>query len=256
GLKVPGQFELNPVKYLNFLISALQKDGMPIFQNTAAKTVEKEGDLVKVLTQDGHTVTCNHLVIATAYPFFEGGGMYFTRLEASRSYLTAFPITQAADDEYMMISSGEDTYSLRFSDTDGVKYLLVGGQGHKVGQADSEIDSYNRLILFARSHFEVDEPAFRWSAQDYKSLDSIPYIGRLTAKHHHIFTATGFNKWGMSNGSFAALLMTDLIRGKESKYEELFSPHGARSKRTSAVSSKPTLMWPKNLSKAKQRRRR
>ncbi len=213
GLIVPGQFELNPVKYLNFFISILQKDGMPIFQNTAAKTVEEEGDLVKVLTQNGHTITCNHLVIATAYPFFEGGGMYFTRLEASRSYLTAFPITQAADDEYMMISSGEDTYSLRFSDTDGVKYLLVGGQGHKVGQADSEIDSYNRLILFARSHFEVDEPAFRWSAQDYKSLDSIPYIGRLTAKHHHIFTATGFNKWGMSNGSFAAAVPAAGVAG-------------------------------------------
>jgi Rieske Fe-S protein len=86
------------------------------------------------------------------------------------------------------------------------------------------MDSYQRLVDFAQTHFAVGDPAFRWSAQDYKAVDKIPYIGNLTSDEKNIFVATGFNKWGMSNGSFSSLLITDLITGTPSKYEALFNP--------------------------------
>ncbi len=224
GLKVDFQFELNPVKYLDSLITYLLKNDVPIFKNTEAKSVESDGDVIKIEIEEHKVIRCKKLVIATAYPFFEGNGYYFTRLEALRSYLLAFPIKEHLDDHYMMITHGSSPFSLRMSHTDGIDYLLVGGQGHKVGQADSEMDSYKRLVDFARTHFEVGDPMFRWSAQDYKSVDKIPYIGNLTADEKNIFVATGFNKWGMSNGSFASILITDLITGTPSMYEELFNP--------------------------------
>ncbi len=224
GLKVDSQFELNPVKFLDFLISYLLKNDVSIFKNTEAKTHVREGELIKIETEDEKVIRCKKLVIATAYPIFDGNGFYYTRLEALRSYLLAFAIKEPFDDNYMMISNSKSPYSLRFSYTDGTHYLLVGGQGHKVGQADSEIDSYNRLLDFARTNFMVDFPAFRWSAQDYKSIDNIPYIGNLTSSDENIFVATGFNKWGMSKGSFSSILITDLINGTHSKYEELYNP--------------------------------
>ncbi len=224
GLKVDSQFELNPVKYLDFLLSYLLENGVHIFKNTEAKILVKDGDGLKVGTESENIIRCKNLVISTAYPFFGGNGYYFSRLEALRSYLLAFPINKPLEDNYMMISNSESPYSIRFSHTDGIDYLLVGGQGHKVGQADSEIDSYKRLLDFARTNFGVSYPAFRWSAQDYRSVDMVPYIGYLTNKYENIFVATGFNKWGMSNGSFAGLLITDLINGVESPYEELYDP--------------------------------
>lgn len=225
GLKVDSQFELNPVKYLDFLITYLMTQGVLVYKNTEAKNVEREDDDSIITTTSNNTIISNQLVIATAYPFFEGNGLYYTRLEAHRSYLLAFEIEEDKKyDDIMMISHSSSSYSLRFSKTDGINYLLVGGQGNKVGQAISEMESNQRLVDFARSHFDVSEPVFKWSAQDYKPLDTIPYIGRLTSKFEDIYVATGFNKWGMSNGSFASILLTDLIRNKQSRYEELFNP--------------------------------
>ena len=224
GLKVDSHFELNPVKYLDFLITYLMDQGVSVFKNTEAKTVEKEDKEIKIITGNYHAINCNNLVIATAYPFFGGNGFYYTRLEANRSYLLAFEIDKTSDDNVMMISNSSSPYSLRFSNTDGTNYLLVGGQGNKVGQSGSEMESNQKLLDFASSHFNVDQPAFKWSAQDYKSLDHIPYIGLLTSSYDKIFVATGFNKWGMSNGSFSSILLTDLIQSKHSKYESLFNP--------------------------------
>lgn len=224
GLKVPNQFELNPVKYLDFLLSWLMENGVSVFKNTEAKSIEKDEENINIKIAGGQTIKCSQAVIATAYPFFEGDGLYFTRLEASRSYLTAFPSKESLEDGYMMITNSDSPYSLRLSQTDGTSYLLVGGEGHPVGQADSEMDNYQRLIDFAKAHFDVEAPAFRWSAQDYKTVDKIPYIGLLTSKEKNIYVATGFNKWGMSNGSFAGLLISDMINGDESRYEELFKP--------------------------------
>ncbi len=251
GLKVDGQFELNPVKFLDFLITYLLKNNVSVFKNTEAKTLEKDNEHMKVVTENQKVISCENVVITTAYPFFDGNGFYFTRLEALRSYLMAFPIKDPVEDQYMMISNANAPYSLRFSNTDGINYLLVGGQGHKVGQAHSEIDSYNRLIHFAEEHFKVDNSAYRWSAQDYKSVDGIPYIGHLTSKKENIFVATGFNKWGMSNGSFAGLLIKDLIKGTQSKYEALFNPSRGEIKGNLGHFVKANLNVAKELIKGK-----
>lgn len=251
GLKVDSQFELNPVKFLDFLISHLLKNGVSVFKNTEAKKMVKEDESIKIETADEKVIRCNKLVLATAYPVFESSGFYFTRLEALRSYLLAFAIQQPLDDHYMLISHSSSPYSLRFSYTDGVHYLLVGGQGHKVGQADSEMDSNQRLLEFARAQFGVDEPAFRWSAQDYRSVDNIPYIGKLTDDDENIFVATGFNKWGMTKGSFSSILITDLITGKPSRYEELYNPARGEVKSNLGSFVKANLNVAKELVKGK-----
>lgn len=224
GLQVANQFELNPVKYVDFLISYLQNQGVSIFKNTEAHEVVKDGAQTHILTANKKVITCNNLVIATGYPFYEGKGFFFTRLKALRSYLLAFQIEDSLAENLMMISNAKNAHSLRFSKTDGINYLLVGGGGHPVGQTGSEMEKYQQLIDFAANNFAVEKPVFRWSAQDYRSVDQIPYIGQLSSNSDNIYVATGFNKWGMASGSFAALLITDLITDTPSKFTELFEP--------------------------------
>lgn len=224
GLKVYNQFSLNPVKYSNFLLDRLQENNVKIYQDTNAVDL-KVGDSTKtIITENGYEIASNKIVVATGYPFLDKIGMYYTRLEAYRSYLVAFQTSDEIKDDGMLISNSISPYSIRFSDTDGIKYLLIGGRGHKVGQKSSAKESYNELIKFGKKHFNVNDIEYRWSAQDYQSLDKIPYIGEITSKHKDIFVATGFKKWGMTNSAFAAILLSTLISEKDSKFEELFKP--------------------------------
>ena len=221
ALRVENQFELNPVKYLSFMIDYLLKKGVKIYKNSMAINIEGEGPYI-VNMKNGYKIDSSSVIVSTGYPFFEAGSMYYARLEALRSYLTAYKIENTHQGEGMFISlDKESPFSVRFSDTDNQKYLLVGGQGHKVGQEKSELEDYKILMDFALQHFNVAETSYRWSAQDYKSVDKIPYIGEISQDYKSVYIATGFNKWGMSNGSFAALLISSMIKNKNIKIDDI-----------------------------------
>ena len=83
---------------------------------------------------------------------------------------------------------------------------------------------YEALEQFGRELFPSLDIRFRWSAQDLITLDKIPYIGRISRMHPNVFVATGYRKWGMTNSTAAALLVTDLIMQRPNRYESLFSP--------------------------------
>lgn len=223
GLRVEDQIEFNPVKYLSHLLTDLKEMGVRMFEHSRAVDLEQEEGKSRVKTDNGKTIRANRVVVATGYPFYDGSGQYFTRLAPYRSYLVSFPVEKAED--AMLITASEPGYSIRFTETDGQKYLLIGGGGHKVGQEESAHDSYLKLISFAGNYFGVSEPSHRWSAQDYESLDQIPYIGRISSKVEGVYVATGFRKWGMTNGTFAAILLTDTLMGRKSKYKDIFIPN-------------------------------
>jgi nitrite reductase/ring-hydroxylating ferredoxin subunit len=55
-------------------------------------------------------------------------------------------------------------------------------------------------------------------------VDGFPYIGQLPEAADGVYCATGYNGNGMMLGSVAAQILSDLALGKQSKYEEIFSP--------------------------------
>ena len=56
------------------------------------------------------------------------------------------------------------------------------------------------------------------------SLDGVPYIGPYSASTPDLYVAAGFNKWGMISSMVSAMLLSDLVQGKNSPYGEVFSP--------------------------------
>ena len=56
------------------------------------------------------------------------------------------------------------------------------------------------------------------------TLDGVPYIGRYSPRTPGLFVATGFNKWGMTSSMVSALLLTDLLTGRESPWAHVFDP--------------------------------
>ena len=102
--------------------------------------------------------------------------------------------------------------------------VIVGGEHHKTGQGPNTNLHYQKLVEFARDHFTVTDMPYRWSTQDYTTLDDLPYIGQLTARTPNIYVATGFRKWGMTNSTAGAILLKDLIVHGDSPLAPVYDP--------------------------------
>ncbi|WP_050616076.1 FAD-dependent oxidoreductase [Bacillus testis] len=223
AIAMEGQAQFHPVKYLNYFVSEIIKEGGTILEQTPAVDVET-GNLIQVKLRDGNVLKGKQLVMATHFPFYDKKGFYFARLEPQRSYV----IGARSKTEYaggMYISAEKPKRSIRATPLDnGDQLLLIGGDGHKTGQGIEEARHYNALLQYAKETFKIDKAEYRWSAQDLKTLDGIPYIGHQTSGESNLFIATGYDKWGMTNGTAGALLLRDLILGKESEYQQLYNP--------------------------------
>ncbi|SEB13462.1 Glycine/D-amino acid oxidase [Thalassobacillus cyri] len=234
AIRMKKQAQFHPVKYLLPLIDFLKKNQTNIYENTRAVDIEK-GDQPKVVTKDGHTITSNHVVIASHFPFKDMDGLYFSRLHVERSYSLAVKTDQPIP-QGMYLNVEEPKRSIRKAlDTNGEKVLLVGGEGHTSGQSEDTFQHYTNLVEFTKEHYTIHDVPYRWSSQDMSTLDMVPYIGTITSNQPNIYVATGFAKWGMTQGTIAADVVHDMITGRKNPFEDLYSP--SRFKKSSGVKS-------------------
>ena len=221
-LVMKNQAQFHPIKYLSHLIQIIQKKGGLIFENTTAVNVET-GKQPIVLTKEGGRITGNYVLSCTHFPFYEGLGFYSTRLYADRSYIVAAE-TNKAFPGGMYISADQPTRSVRSVMIDGKEMILIAGESHKTGQGKNTMTHYEALASFGRQTLGLENIAYRWSAQDLVTLDKVPYIGAVTPEQSNLLIATGFRKWGMSNGTAAALLFRDLVKDGKNKFQQLYTP--------------------------------
>src|SRR5204862_2108883 len=67
------------------------------------------------------------------------------------------------------------------------------------------------------------EPEFHWSGQIMEPIDSLAFIGRNPGDEN-IYVATGDSGNGMTHGTIAGTLLTDLICGRPNVWETLYDP--------------------------------
>jgi glycine/D-amino acid oxidase-like deaminating enzyme/nitrite reductase/ring-hydroxylating ferredoxin subunit len=213
AVRVPDQFQFDPVLHLNRLADEVVASGGTVHADTRVLSVRGG----TVVTDRGH-LRADRVVVATGLPILDRG-LYFARAEPQRSYALALRV-EGARPEGMYLSIDSPTRSLR---TYG-PYLLVGGNGHKTGHQHPTSRHVADLLAWSIRHFAVQEVPYRWSAQDYQTIDSLPYAGPLLPGNDRILTATGFAKWGMTNGTAAAMVLADLCTGNDNPWADLFSP--------------------------------
>ncbi len=216
------QAQFHPRKYLLALAKEVPGRGSHIFEQTRAVDFHEDRPCT-VITAEGHRVTAEQVIIATHFPVYGSNGYYFARMYAERSYVLGIRI----DGEFpggMYITAEQPGRSLRCTPSDRGELILVGGEHHKTGQGPNTNTHYQNLIEFAKDMFEVAEIPFRWSTQDYTTLDDIPYAGRITSSSANVNVATGFRKWGMTNGTASAILLRDLIVKGESPWASVYDP--------------------------------
>lgn len=222
ALVFENQAQFHPRKYLLPLAETIPGDGSHIFENTEVLEIEK-GNSITLVTNKGKKVIASKVIIASHFPCYDGMGLYLARLKPQRSYVIATSIKEKFP-EGMFINVEDPGRSLRVQNDRGNQLVLVGGEGHKTAHGDFTKKHYDNLQEFAQSIFSVKDILYKWSAQDYITLDGVPYVGRLTSQEENIYVATGFGEWGMTNGTAAARLLTDIISGKDNPWEEVFNP--------------------------------
>jgi Rieske Fe-S protein len=107
----------------------------------------------------------------------------------------------------------------------GYDVLIVGGEDHKTGQADDAEERFRCLEEWTRERFpQVESFEFRWSGQVMEPADGLAFIGRNPLDSDNVYIATGDSGNGMTHGTIAGMLLTDLISGRENKWAELYDP--------------------------------
>ena len=163
------------------------------------------------------TITADNIVFACHFPFLNVPGYYFLRMHQERSYVVAYENVPVFQNMYLGID--RESFSFRAYDN----YLILGGGGHHTGIKEPGM-GYESIRQKARKMFPNGKEITHWSAQDCITLDGVPYIGRFSSGKEHIYVATGFGKWGMTNSMVAAMIIRDEILGKDNPYKEVFSP--------------------------------
>jgi glycine/D-amino acid oxidase-like deaminating enzyme/nitrite reductase/ring-hydroxylating ferredoxin subunit len=230
-LHFPGQAQFHPLKYLKGLAEAFVRLGGEIYTETRVTQVTK-----KAVQANGHTVTATDIVVATNSPINVRVTMH-TKQWPYRTYVVGVKIPKGAVKAALWWDTGDleskwinqpYTY-VRLQPLDEQHDLILcGGHDHKTGQADdegiAEEDRYQQLIDWVKQHFPLaSDVAYRWSGQVLEPLDAMAFIGKNPGDEH-IYIVTGDSGNGLTHGTIAGILITDLINGQENPWARLYDP--------------------------------
>jgi glycine/D-amino acid oxidase-like deaminating enzyme/nitrite reductase/ring-hydroxylating ferredoxin subunit len=220
AVRVDDQAEFHPRRYLLPLAAAITGDGSHVFERSRAIAVAGGRERVRISTTRGE-LTADQVVVATHFPFLDRGG-YFARMHPERSYGLGLLLRSGTAPQGMYLSTESPAHTVRSHPTDRGEMVIAGGESHKTGQGGDTASRVARLESWARERFDVRSIEYRWSTQDNMPVDGVPFVGRLAPFQKRLWVATGFMKWGLTNGTAAGMILTDLIAGRSNPWAELF----------------------------------
>ncbi len=222
-LRFPRQGQFHPLKYFAGLLAAIQQCGGRIYCDTHVSGVEG-GESPKVTTTTGHSVQAGAVVVATNAPIND-----LLVIHTKQSpYLTyaigaSVPVGSVAKALYWDTLSSYHYLRLQPSG-DGTDTLIVGGEDHKAGQVDDQAGRWDRLESWARERFPMMGPVqYRWSGMVMETTDGLAFIG-LNPADKKVYVATGDSGMGMTHGTIAGMILSDLIQGRENRWSKLYDP--------------------------------
>ena len=220
AIRVDDQAQFHPRKYCIGLARAIDGGGSAVFERTQGPVDRRGRRPLHGRDRPRH----DHRRLRRSRPptcRSPTRGGFFARTHPMRSYALSArldgPVPQG-----MYLSVDTPSRSVRSARMDGEEVVILGGEGHKVGQDPDTRERYAALEEWARQQFPVRSIDYRWSAQDYVPVDHVPFVGPVSPGRDRVLVATGFKKWGMSNGSAAGVMLADRIAGRENPFADFF----------------------------------
>jgi glycine/D-amino acid oxidase-like deaminating enzyme len=216
AIKYDNQAQFHPRKYLLGLSMEIPGDGSYVFEKTRANNIII-GENKEVITDQG-SIMANKVVVATHNPVFDPDELK-NHLTPARSYVIGLYANEEFPDG--MFVDIETAHTYRTTPTEEGNLILVAGEHSPVNVDDKNV-YYGRLENYARQHLTVESIKYHWSNYDCITDDGLPMIGMTSVEG--VYVATGFGFWGMTTGTLSAMVISDLIMGKENQFAELFDP--------------------------------
>jgi len=228
ALRFPAQATFHPLKYLDGLCKAIQRKGGRIYTGTHVKDIDDTG----ITTSEGYRITAKHMVVATNSPVNIKYAIHLKQYPY-RTYAIGALVAKGVVPPLLWWDTGDPEENSSIPPYHYVRtqpydaqhdLLLCGGEDHPTGLPGSpEENRYERLESWARSRFPVQQIKYRWSGQVLEPMDGLAFIGRNPSAKS-LYTITGDSGNGMTHGTIAGILVTDLIRGRENEWEKIYSP--------------------------------
>lgn len=216
-LETDNSYVFNPYEYLIGLKNIL-KDKISIYENTRCIGIDKKDDNYIVKTINNHIIKCKYVVVASHYPIFIIPFYTPFKTKVERFFIGASLVNENKD--IQIISHNKPTISMRYYNNDNNNYFIYGRRSHSIARKLDIRNDYEELRNEYNKYFDKDIEYF-FHTHDLMTYDNLPFIGEIKP---NMYIATGFNKWGNTNGTIAGKIINDLINNKENKYKELFNP--------------------------------
>jgi glycine/D-amino acid oxidase-like deaminating enzyme/nitrite reductase/ring-hydroxylating ferredoxin subunit len=241
-LRFPRQGQFHVLKYLRGLTDAITRRGGKIFCNTHVVNVQ-DGCPCTVETSSGKKVTCDAVVVATGTPVNDWVKIH-TKQAAYRSYVIGARVERNSIRRALYWDTLIPYHYVRLQTQSNSKgaydVLIVGGEDHKTGQpgeiflagdafhdgrkSDEVSAPFMNLEKWARHLFPMmREIEFRWSGQVFEPADGLAFIGRNPGDKN-IYIVTGDSGQGMTHGTIASMLITDLIQDRDNEWATVYDP--------------------------------
>ena len=223
-LRYPHQGQFHPMRYMAGLIEEIRKAGGEIFHHTSVDRVIG-GNRAHVVTTHQRRVFADAIVVATNTPVNDILAIH-TKQAPYLTYALGMRVQRGTIPRALFWDTAENYHYVRLQSWDeGADILIVGGEDHKAGQATDQDERHGRLEAWARERFHsLGEVMFKWSGMVMETTDGGAFIGRNPGDESNVYIATGDSGMGMTHGTIAGMLLTDLILGRTNPWEKFYSP--------------------------------
>ena len=223
ALRFPRQAQFHPLKYLAGLASAIERDGGRIYNQTHATKIDG-GDSARIETSNESIVSADAVVVATNTPVNDLFAIH-TKQAAYLTYVIGALVRRGEVARALFWDTPHPYHYIRLESlNDDYELLISGGEDHKSGQKDDANVRFAALERWTRTRFPIESVEYRWSGEVMEPIDGLAFIGRNPLDHENVFIATGDSGNGMTHGTIAGMLISDLILGKENEWATLYDP--------------------------------
>ena len=224
SLRFPNQGQFHPLRYFAALARAIERLGGHIYSGAHAASIEG-GQPARVSIKDGPTVTAQAVVVATNVPVNDLLAIH-TKQAPYLTYAIGVRVPGGSVTPALYWDTLESYHYIRLQPGgEGSDFLIIGGEDHKSGQATDQHERWQRLEAWSRERFPMIQAVdYRWSGMCMETTDGLAFIGRNPGDKDNVFIATGDSGMGMTHGTIAGILLTDLIQGRENPWSKVFDP--------------------------------